>query len=246
MRAILTYHSVDELRSPISVTSAAFAGHVRWLCRGGIPVLPLDTLLARPGTATPAVAVTFDDALATARPAIEQLLSEGLPVTIFVVTGRVGQTNNWGGQPQAGIPTFDVMDWSDLEALRARGADLAPHTRRHPRLTRLPDDALDEEIGGSVEDLRRRVGTVSGHFAYPYGDVDARVAARATSHCQWGHTTAFRPLRAEESAMFVPRLDMYYFNQPDALDAWDSARFRARLQAIRARRWVARRVQGTV
>ncbi len=246
MKAILTYHSVDDSGSPISVSSDAFAGHVRWLCRAGVPVVSLDTLLASADTTTSAVAVTFDDALATARPAIERLLAEGLPVTIFVVTERVGHTNSWEGRPQAGIPTFDLMDWPDLEALHARGADLAPHTRRHPRLTQLTDDALDEEIGGSVEDLRQRVGRVSRHFAYPYGDVDQRVASRATHHCQFAHTAVFRPLRAGDAAMRLPRLDMYYFNRPDALEAWDSTRFRARLQAIGARRWVASRVRGVM
>ena len=122
MKAILTYHSVDDSGSPISVGSDAFAGHARWLRRAGVPVVTLDTLLASSDTSTDAVAVTFDDALVTARPAIERLLGDGLPVTIFVVTGRVGQTNSWEGRPQAGIPTFDLMDWPDLDALRARGA----------------------------------------------------------------------------------------------------------------------------
>jgi peptidoglycan/xylan/chitin deacetylase (PgdA/CDA1 family) len=243
MKAILTYHSVDDSGSPISVGSEAFAGHVRWLRRAGVPVVTLDTLLASSDMSTDAVAVTFDDALVTAQPAIERLLGDGLPVTSFVVTGRVGQTNSWEGHAQAGIPTFDLMDWTDLEALRARGADLAPHTRSHPRLTRLADDAVDEEIGGSVEDLRQRVGSVSAHFAYPYGDVDDRVAARTAHHCRYAHTVEFRPLRAGESAMRLPRLDMYYFNRPEALDAWHTARFRARLQAIGARRWVAARVR---
>jgi hypothetical protein len=43
--------------------------------------------------------------------------------------------------------------------------------------------------------------------------------------------------------MRLPRLDMYYFNRPEALDAWHTARFRARLQAIGARRWVASRLR---
>jgi peptidoglycan/xylan/chitin deacetylase (PgdA/CDA1 family) len=244
MRAILTYHSVDDSRSPISVSPEAFAGHLRWLGRGGVKVVSLDTLLTDTDSTGPAVAVTFDDAIATARPAIERLLGEGVPVTIFVVTGRVGQTNSWEGRPQAGIPTFDLMTWSDLETLRAAGAGLAPHTRSHPRLTQLADAAVDEEIGGSVDDLRQRVGDVSRHFAYPYGDVDARVAARTATQCQFAHTALFRPLRGGEPAMWLPRLDMYYFNRPEALDGWQTARFRARLQAIGARRWLASRVRG--
>jgi peptidoglycan/xylan/chitin deacetylase (PgdA/CDA1 family) len=136
------------------------------------------------------------------------------------------------------------MAWADLEHLMARGAEIAPHTRHHRRLTTLSDDALDEEVGGSFADLRQRLGAESQHFAYPYGDVDTRVAARVASHCRWGHTTDFRPLRAGDQPMRLPRLDMYYFNRPEALDTWARAGFLRRIQGIRARRWVRARLAG--
>jgi peptidoglycan/xylan/chitin deacetylase (PgdA/CDA1 family) len=207
-----------------------------------VPVLSLDALLVWPDTAGSAVAVTFDDAIATARLGAEQLLAAGLPVTVFAVSGRIGQTNAWHGQSAPGIPTSALMDWADLELLRAHGAEIAPHTRQHHHLTTLSNDALDEEVAGSIEDLRRRLGTTSQHFAYPYGDVDSRVAARVARHCRWGYTADFRPLGAGDQPMWLPRLDMYYFNRPEALDAWATAGFSPRIHAIRARRWLAARV----
>src|SRR5690606_37701023 len=60
MRAILTYHSIDESGSPISVSREAFRAHVRWLASGAVKVRPLAELVdARDGG--DAVAITFDD-----------------------------------------------------------------------------------------------------------------------------------------------------------------------------------------
>jgi peptidoglycan/xylan/chitin deacetylase (PgdA/CDA1 family) len=190
------------------------------------------------------VAVTFDDAFLSARQAVERLLDAGVPATIFVATGHVGGTNAWNGQPDAGIPIAPLMGWQDLEDLRARGAEMAPHTRRHRRLTAVTDGQLDEELLGSLDDLQQRLGTASPHFAYPYGDVDDRVARRTARHFQWAHTADFRPLSAEDSPHRLPRLDMYYFKQPGALDSWGTQRFRHRLAVTRARRWVRAQVVG--
>ncbi|TFG50637.1 MAG: polysaccharide deacetylase, partial [Gemmatimonadales bacterium] len=45
MRAILTYHSIDDSGSPISVAPEQFRAHVRWLQSGVIRVVPLAELL---------------------------------------------------------------------------------------------------------------------------------------------------------------------------------------------------------
>ena len=42
MRAILTYHSIDESGSPISVDPDAFRRHVRWLASGRVRVTTPD------------------------------------------------------------------------------------------------------------------------------------------------------------------------------------------------------------
>jgi peptidoglycan/xylan/chitin deacetylase (PgdA/CDA1 family) len=115
VKAILTYHSIDDSGSPISVPPATFEAHVRWLAGGYVRVLSLTDLLAHPADGPDAVAVTFDDGFLNVRGAVEGLLGRGLPVTIFAVTGHAGRTNDWGGRPQSGIPTLPLLGWSDLE-----------------------------------------------------------------------------------------------------------------------------------
>lgn len=236
MKAILTYHSIDDSGSPISVSPDAWAAHARWLSSGQVRVLDPDELIAHRDDEGDAVAITFDDGFLNVREAVEALRSNGMPVTLFVVSGHAGRTNAWGGRDQPGIPTLPLLGWTDLERLAARGASIQAHTRTHPPLTRLSGDALDDELQGAREDLHARLGVNSTHVAYPYGDVNDAVATHAASRYAFGHTTDFQPLKSDDRPMLLPRLDMYYFRTPGRLEAWGQPGFRARIAWIRARR----------
>jgi peptidoglycan/xylan/chitin deacetylase (PgdA/CDA1 family) len=235
MKAILTYHSIDDSRSPVSVSPAVFQEHARFLSSGRVRALSLDELLADSVDAD-AVAVTFDDGFRNTRDSVIALTGAGVPVTVFAVSDHVGGTNAWGGRDQIGIPTLPLLGWPELADLIGRGVRVEAHTRTHPRLTTVSAEALEHELIGCRTDLRARLGVECRHVAYPYGDLDDRVAASAAAHYRYGHTTEFRPLRAQEDAARIPRLDMYYFHRPGAIDHWGRRGFQARLSWIRARR----------
>lgn len=111
MRAILTYHSIDESGSPISVSPSAFRAHVRWLASGAVRVLPLDELV-KADDRMDAVAITFDDGFENfATECADLLVEHALPTTVFVVPEHVGRTNEWGGVASPGIPTLPLMSW---------------------------------------------------------------------------------------------------------------------------------------
>lgn len=235
MRAILTYHSIDDSGSPVSVSPSVFAAQAKWLASGAVRVLSLEALLAdrRGGDA---VAVTFDDGFLNARGPIERLRAEGLPVAVFVVSGHVGETNAWGGRPYPGIPTLPLLSWADLGALVGRGVTIGAHTRTHRPLTGLSAAEIDAETLGCREDISARLGVHSMHFAYPYGKVDDAVVERTRRHFQWGVTTDFRLLSDVEEPMRLPRLEMFYFNRAAGLEAWGTPAFGRRLAWYRARR----------
>jgi peptidoglycan/xylan/chitin deacetylase (PgdA/CDA1 family) len=237
MRAILTYHSIDDSGSAISVPPAVFSQHVRWMARSGIRVLPLsDLLMLDRDHSSPAVAITFDDGFKNFLGAAVQLKRAGFPVTLFVVTGHVGRTNAWGGRPEPGIPTLPLLDWTDLERLVANDVRIGAHTRTHARLTSLPATQVRAELDGSLEDLRSRLGVHVSHFAYPYGAVDEQIAATAASRCQVGLTTRVGPLAPDDAPMWIPRLDMYYFRRPGALERWGTPGFHRHIRSVQLRR----------
>jgi peptidoglycan/xylan/chitin deacetylase (PgdA/CDA1 family) len=225
MRAILTYHSIDDSGSAISVSEAAFTRHVEWLASGRVRVTSIDELLRLPEDSD-AVAVTFDDGCASFGDiAAPRLAAHGLAATLFVVADRVGTTNAWNGVAERGIPELPLLDWAALIRLMQRGVTLASHTRTHPSLPRLHGEALAEEIVGAADAIEHYTGRRPTGFAYPYGGVSAEAAGVVAATYSWGCTTELRGLSAAEDRSRLPRLDMYYFRHPRALERWGTPRF---------------------
>jgi peptidoglycan/xylan/chitin deacetylase (PgdA/CDA1 family) len=241
VRSILTYHSIDESQSAISISPDAFRRHVAWLASGAVKVVPLDVLMTLPPT-DHAVALTFDDGFTSfAEVAAPLLARHKLPATVFVVTEHVGGTNAWRGVCATDIPTLPLMDWADLGRISDMGFEIGAHTRTHPHLTDLSPAEAADEIDGSADRIERELGIRPTTFSYPYGSVNEKVAA-ATSRFRFGLTTELRTLGAREDPRCLPRLDMYYFRSGPWLEAYGSARFRQYLW-VRSR---ARRVRATL
>lgn len=85
-----------------------------------------------------------------------------------------------------------ILDWVELRQLSKEGVTFAPHSRTHPLLTRIPPDALAEELIGSREDLRREVAAAPPVLAYPSGAHSSEVV-RATAEA--GYELAFTTVR---------------------------------------------------
>lgn len=229
MRAILTYHSIDDSGSPISVGREQFRRHCEFFSSGRVRVVPLPALLSLPD-GDPAVALTFDDGFANfwtdAAPELEQ---RGLPATVFVVTDHVGAKNSWGGRSSPDIPELPLMDWEQVARLSERGFEVGAHTRSHPHLTSVPAAQLDHEVGGSADEVQSRIGRRPRTFAYPYGAVDARSAGVARRHFEASCTTDLRALQTSDDRALLPRLDMFYFRSAGVLEQWDTVTFSLRL-----------------
>ena len=240
MRAILTYHSLDSSGSPISLPPAVFRRHLEWLGEGRVRVVSVPELAALPEDAD-AVSLTFDDGFANfASEAAPLLRANGYPATVFIVPGHVGADNRWRGHGDAGIPVLPLLDWDALGRLRESGIELGAHTRTHPHLTVLDPAALEEELAAAREEIRRRSGAAAEGFAYPYGEVDARVAAAVGRSYLWACTTEFRPLGSRDASMLLPRLDAWYFRNPARLSGWGTPAFRAWLWGRRQGRRLRR------
>lgn len=222
MRAILTYHSIDDSGSPISISRAAFARHLEWFASGRVPVVSLPELLTRPGHDA-AIALTFDDALRTVdTEALPRLHELGLPATIFVPTGHVGRDNRWGGHTADGIPVLPLMTWDGLGRAAERGITVGAHTRLHSRLTAIRGTDLADEIAGSQEEIRRELGITATQFAYPYGGHDAAVRSATARHYSHAVTTELRPLSPGADLLTLPRLDAWYLQNSRWFDRWGS------------------------
>lgn len=118
-------------------------------------------------------------------------------------------------------------DWERLRRSIGQDVRLGAHTRTHPMLTHQPDARVLEELRGVLEHLEREVGQVDPVIAYPYGDVDIRVARLAGETGYAAGVTTVPSLVRRADPMQLPRL-----NVPAGMPV---AAFRAEASGLRLR-----------
>jgi peptidoglycan/xylan/chitin deacetylase (PgdA/CDA1 family) len=123
----------------------------------------LALLLCATASAAPTyVSLEFDDGTADQLQAAGLLEAHGMRGTFFPNSARVGKAGR--------------LSWSELQALQARGHEIAGHTKTHAHLTALDDAAARSEICGDRTALLAH-GLAADHFAYPFGERNAAVEA---------------------------------------------------------------------
>lgn len=183
---VLCYHAVSkDWPADLAVTPGSLDDQLRYLLGRGYRATTFTEALSRPAAGR-TLSVTFDDGfqsvLELAFPILQRL---GVPATIFVPTAFVGATSglSWPGIAQwedgRHARELSPVSWEDLDELAAAGWEIGSHTHTHPRLTRLDDGQLARELEHSKEECERRLGGRCSSIAYPFGDVDARVASAA-------------------------------------------------------------------
>lgn len=174
---ILCYHHVGVPREAeghrrLWISRERFAAQMAYLSQAGYRCVTLRDALAylRDGREAPprTVVLTFDDGYHDFYQAAYPILSQyGFPATVFVVIRAVGRVSRWGEGPEALL-----MSWQEIQELHREGMEFGSHSLSHPRLTRIPLDAAEQELRKSRQVLEEQLGMAVHSFAYPYGDCD--------------------------------------------------------------------------
>jgi peptidoglycan/xylan/chitin deacetylase (PgdA/CDA1 family) len=234
MRAVITFHSIDDLPGPLSYSPAGLDALLDALAQAKVPVLTLDALLG--DQSSHGVALTFDDGIATVFSAAMPILAKRqAPAHVFVITSQVGHDNRWPGQPANARP-FKLMDWEQLETLQASGFRIEAHTASHPDLRTLSDGEIEAEMEEADATIKDRLGRRPRYFAYPYGYLDARVRAVAAKRYAGCFTTKLDYLSASTELDAIPRLDAHYLRSPDFVRALPDKRAHGYIALRRALR----------
>ncbi len=149
-------------------------------------------------------ALSFDDALLGVHDhALEVLLNNEAPATVFVVSGSLGVDPDWWPGARR------TMTADELQRFHSLGLRLAAHTRSHPSLPSLGSSDLGSELAGCRSDLEELTGSPVDLLAYPSGHHDARVRGAARGA---GFRAAFTFLNGRVSrgddVFKLPRLTM--------------------------------------
>lgn len=236
---IITFHSIDDSGSVISISPRRFAGIIDEIAASGWLGCNVSDALAawRKGDHHPRrIALSFDDGYRNLLDgALPVLRAAGFSATVFVVAGRCGGDNRWPGQPSS-IPTLELLDWGHLEQLLAAGWEIGSHGLDHLTLTTLSPERAGRELRAARGALEERLGCDARLLAYPYGIHDPTVRALAAEvyEAACGTRLALATPADLESPFELPRLDAYYLRGFSANKAIASPIGRAYLAA---RRW---------
>ena len=243
---ILCYHGISESwPSPSAVPAERLERQLHHVLeRGYRGVTFSEAVLSRPRGKT--VAVTFDDAYRSVGEHAVPLLSRlGLPGTLFVPTTWVGRDTPmaWEGIAHyvGGAHERELLplSWAEIASLSNAGWEIGSHTRSHPDLTTLEDNALEAELAGSRADLEERLDRPCHSIAYPYGVLDARVVRAAE---QAGYRAgASLPVRVHRPrALEWPRVGVYCNDTDTRFRAKASPRLRWLIGSPRGERILRR------
>jgi peptidoglycan/xylan/chitin deacetylase (PgdA/CDA1 family) len=214
--AILTYHSIDDSGSVLSLSPQTFAAQMRILADVGVDVLSLGELERRAsgkGAAGRAIAITFDDGFRNVyEQAFPVLRQYGFPATVFLVTDYCGGMNSWPSQP-ANIMRQHLLSWTQIKEMSQAGITFGSHTRTHAKLTEVSARTTEDELIGSKRAIENALGSPVETFAYPYGTYDEQVRELARKHFSLACATTLGFVRPESDRHALERLDMYYFQR---------------------------------
>ena len=214
---ILTYHSLDDSGSVVSVAPALFARQMAHLAANGWQTLTFADAVERlrDGTVPERhVVVTFDDGYRNVyTEALPVLRRHGFTATVFLVADYVGQDNGWPGHapPMGRLP---LMGWEEALEMQGHGIELAAHTCTHPDLTQIVPAKAEAEVARSKSEIEVRTGAAVTTFAYPYGLCGDDVMEMARRHFRGACTTRMGRARPGDDPHALDRIDMFYFQRP--------------------------------
>ena len=197
---ILCYHGVTP------EGRARFARQMEALCRTAciVPATYHGVLRSRKTH----VAITFDDALTSARDnAMPELSARSIHSTIFVPTSFLGRRPSWAAKDNERISEDFVMTVEQLKDLPANLVTFGSHGLTHVPLTQTQRETAWDEIENSRRELERLMGCEIKLFAFPYGDHDRST----TELCKMaGYEQAFTmlpdPVKTESIEMLRGRV----------------------------------------
>ncbi len=215
---ILTYHSLDESGSVTSVPPRFFREHMHLLVRRGFVGISLSELINAwdgSGNLPPRpVVLTFDDGFANVLEHAAPVLSElGFRATIFVVSGRCGQINDWPNQAPD-IPRLPLLSWSELAQLATAGFEVGAHSVTHPVLTEITQAEAEREIVESKATIEKELARPVKTFAYPFGMFTRAHYEIVRNHFRGACSVELGKASREHDRHQLPRLDVYYLRHP--------------------------------
>ena len=210
---IFMYHAVaDVAQDPnqLAVSPARFAEQMTWLARSGLRGVSVGALVAAmaAGRARGLVGLSFDDGYTSLlSAALPVLARHGFGATAFIISDRIGGTNEWDDGP-----VWPLLDAAGVRELAAAGVEIGSHTATHPHLAAMAASRQAAEVTASRRRLEDLLSASVPGFAYPYGSMD-EAARYAVGAAGYEYACAVETPLAQLGPLALPRI---YIGQRDS------------------------------
>ena len=211
---ILTYHSIDNSGSVISIDTTIFKDQMRFLKDNSFNVISLNEVVMRIRKRLPfaekSIAITFDDGFKNVFSDAFPVLKEyGFNATVFLTTNYCERLNNWPGQPDF-INAQPLLSWMDIKEMSRFGIQFGAHTHNHPSLTKIPIKDAENEILLSKKIIEDRLQEEINSFAYPYGDFNTNIVNIVNQHFTGACSTKLAIANSKSNQFILERVDVFY------------------------------------
>lgn len=173
---ILTYHHTEQappkgfpMRS-LWVSPSSFSTQMHWLSLLGYRGLSMSDLMPylQGEKKGKVVGITLDDGYqSNVIQALPILKNHGFSATCYVVSGRLGQHNEWDAA--IGMAKAALMSGEDMRTWVDAGMEVGSHTCSHADLNLLSYEEARHEMLQSKSDLENLLQKSVTQFCYPYG-----------------------------------------------------------------------------
>ncbi|MCM8760762.1 MAG: polysaccharide deacetylase family protein [Candidatus Omnitrophica bacterium] len=193
---ILMYHSIDDNTrlSKLSVSPESFERQMKFLKDHRYNVISVEKAVSyiqnKERVPPKTIAITFDDGFYNNyKYAYPVLKKYGIPATIYVIVGKIGQPGYLG--------------WKEIKEMSDSGLiTIGSHTISHLWLPTMNTERLKSELNDSKKILEDKLGKPVKELCYPVGAHDERVKTCAR---QAGYACAL----ATNPGRFAPNDDIY-------------------------------------
>jgi len=159
---ILCYHSIGQAAAGVNdVKPEQFRRQIELALHLGFRFVPA-VQIARIGSTPVDLAITFDDGWTSVLSKAAPILHDyGIPWLLFVVSSWSDHQSTWAQE--------SILPWREVEHLMAMGVQIGSHSATHPDFGSIERAQMIDELCGSRDVIKRRLGFAPSSFAIPYG-----------------------------------------------------------------------------
>jgi len=159
---VLCYHSIGQPITGVNdVKPQQFRRQIELALRSGFRFVSARHI-ARTGGDPKDLAITFDDGWTSVLTKAAPILRDyDIPWSLFVVAKWSDHQASWSKQ--------SILSWRDIDALLAAGAEIGSHSMTHPDFGSIDRAQMVDELCGSRDTIKQRLGLSPVTFAIPYG-----------------------------------------------------------------------------